>query len=208
MTSRTSIGRKTCVIDCRETMSLKPGGGLAQSGTFSEADPADIVVLAMSPHKRHVTKPVCEITQGLREAGFNVSVLVLNKGQGIPSDSPLVGAPLGSTCEINNEEIERINKHKLAIIHLGSIKQHILYKAKYLLASVKIPVIIVCQAPVDFEDFAKIGAKTGIMKPEHKNVESTAGIVDIITGVIRGLDVEEEKLKEIVCKVKNWLKLA
>ncbi len=209
MALRKNIGRRTCIIDCRETMSLKTGGGLAQSGTFAEANLTDIVVIAMSPHRRHIPKPVCVITQGLREAGFNVSVLVLNKGQGIPPDSPLVGAPLGAICEIRMDEIERINNHRLAIIHLGSIKQHILYKAKYLLAEIKIPVIVICQAIVDFKDFNEIGAKISehalLKENKFENINGSEGIVDIISGVVRGLDVEEEKLTEIVNKVKKWL---
>ena len=208
MTAKTCLGRKTFVLDCRETMSLRVGGGLAQSGTFSASDSPEIVVIAMSPHRRHVTKPVCQITYGLREAGFRVSVLVLNTGQGIPPDSPFVGAPSGATCEISEEEIEKINKHKLAIIHLGSVKEHVIYKARYLLRHVKIPVIIVCQVSVDFEDLTKKGVRTRLSEKKHGTTEYGKGVTDIVTGVIRGLDVDEEKLKEIVSKVKKWLSAA
>ncbi|MCP8311150.1 MAG: hypothetical protein L6N94_06600, partial [Candidatus Methylarchaceae archaeon HK01M] len=67
-----SVGRKTQVIDCRETMGVGLGGELAQSGTISESESKEVIVLSMSPDRRHVTKPVCEITYGLREAGIEV----------------------------------------------------------------------------------------------------------------------------------------
>lgn len=201
-----SIGRKAHVVDCRETMSLKVGGGLAQSGTFSESEKPEVIVIAMSPHRRHVTKPVCEITYGVREEGIETSVIVLNKGMGIPEDSPFVGAPSGSICEIDSDEIKQINRHKLAVIHLGSVKEHVMYKARSMLRYVKIPVIVVCQAAVDFEDFAKVGMKTRTVKPKPDKIWSSSEIVNIITDVTRGISVPRDKLDEIVRKIKMVLK--
>ena len=60
------IGRTTQVVDCRESMGLAKGGGLAQRGTLSEATKPDVIAIAMSPGRRHITKPVCEMTYGLR----------------------------------------------------------------------------------------------------------------------------------------------
>ncbi|MGP3666945.1 MAG: methyl-coenzyme M reductase I operon protein C [Candidatus Bathyarchaeota archaeon] len=193
---RVNVGRKTSVVSCRRTMSLKTGGGLAQSGTFSEADSPEIVVVAMSPHRRHVTKPICQITYGIREAGFDVNVLVLNRGQGIPPDSPFIGSPSGGVCEINLEEIEKINRHKLAILHLGSVKDHVLYKARYFLRLIKIPVIIVCQAPITLEELSKMDEEAKL---------SGGKVVGLVTGVVRGLDVDEGKLNEIVENIRKNL---
>jgi methyl-coenzyme M reductase subunit C len=187
-------------------MSLKVGGGLAQSGTFSESENPEVIVIAMSSHRRHVTKPVCEITYGVREEGIETSVLVLNKGMGIPEDSPFVGAPSGSTCEITDDEIKQINRHKLAVIHLGGVKEHVIHKARSLLKCVKIPVIVVCQAAVDFEDFAKVGLKTKAVKPKANQSQSTSEIVDVVIDVTRGISVQKDKLDEIIRKLKSSLK--
>jgi methyl coenzyme M reductase subunit C len=78
------IGRQTQVVDCRESMGLAKGGGLAQRGTLSEAAQPDVIAIAMSPGRRHITKPVCEITYGLRREGIQTSVLVLEAGSGLP----------------------------------------------------------------------------------------------------------------------------
>jgi len=76
--------RETQVVDCRHGMGLGKGGGLAQRGTLSEAGRTDVVAVAMSPGRRHITKPVCELTYGMRKEDIQVSVLVLNSGSGEP----------------------------------------------------------------------------------------------------------------------------
>src|SRR5665647_726190 len=68
------ISRATHIVDCRESMGLGKGGGLAQRGTISETGTPDIVAIGMSPGRRHITKPICEITHGLRNEGFQVGV--------------------------------------------------------------------------------------------------------------------------------------
>ena len=199
------IGRETQVIDCRETAGLALGGGLAQRGTFSEAEKSDIVILSMGPSPRHITKPVCEITYGLREAGFQVSVLVLKAGIGPPEEfpggPPTVGAGISG---ISPEEEKRIARHKLAIIHQGNIPRHFVQKAKIFLRNVKIPAIVICQAPADFKDYAKAGVRTKEVKPEKP--ETKGMILDIVNGVIRGQTCPQDKIDEIVEKVKYWIK--
>ena len=203
--SKPQLGRKTHIVDCRRTMALKTGGGLAQSGTIARAMRADVVVVAMSPSKRHVTKPVCEITYALRAAGIEVSVIVLNSGSGNAPDAPSAAAPGGNICSIDEEEAMRINRHKLAIIHLGSIREHVIYKARFFLRFIALPTIIICQAPVDFEDFAKIGVRTRVVRPPPEKVETLGEIYDIVTNVIRGVTVPQHKIEEIVSKVKAAL---
>ena len=61
-----SIGRKTRFVECREARGMGVGGSLAQRATISDSG-RDVVAVAMGPGKRHITKPVCEITYGLRE---------------------------------------------------------------------------------------------------------------------------------------------
>ena len=81
------MGRHLSFVECRESMGLGVGGGLAARATISESG-RDVVAVAMGPGRRHITKPVCEITYCLREEGIDTSVLVLNAGGGVPQDAP------------------------------------------------------------------------------------------------------------------------
>ncbi|MCQ5340132.1 MAG: methyl-coenzyme M reductase I operon protein C [Candidatus Methanomethylicia archaeon] len=199
------IGRSAQIIDCRETQGIGEGGGLAQRGTISETERFDVIAIAMSPSKRHITRPVCEITYGLREQGIRTGVIVLESGSGVPPDSPYGGAPGGSMAGINEKEILQIRRFKLALLHLGGILGHVVYKAKTFLRYVDMPVIVVCEAPVDYEDFAKVGIITRIVRPPPDKVECFGIIVDIVTGIIRGVSIPRDKLNEIIIKVKYWL---
>ncbi len=192
------IDRETQVVDCRESMGLDKGGGLAQRGTLSETGRPDVVAIAMTPGKRHITKPVCEITHGLRREGIQVSVLVLYAGGGVPSDAKDAAIGHGPKFGMTEKEIEQINRHKLALIHLGNIKSHVIYKTRDILRFVKIPAIVVCQTPVDFEDFAKIGVKTRVVMPEEDKIETQGSVVEIVTGITRGQTCARDKLNEIV----------
>ena len=81
------IGRHLSFVECRDAQGLGVGGGLAQRATISESG-RDVCVIAMGPGRRHITKPVCEITYALREEGIDASVLVVNAGSGVPADAP------------------------------------------------------------------------------------------------------------------------
>ncbi|MHA1378768.1 MAG: methyl-coenzyme M reductase I operon protein C [Candidatus Helarchaeota archaeon] len=204
--ARLKIGRRTQVIDCRETAGLGLGGGLAQRGTFSEAEEPDVIVLSMGPSGRHITKPVCEITYGLREEGIQTSVMVMRAGVGAPEDRPLAG---GGVSGISPDEEKKMANHRLAIIHLGNVFRHFVYKARVFLKNVEIPAIIVCQAPVGFEDFAKVGVLTDKFHPDEfevpKHLHTKGKVVDIVTGVIRGQTCPQSKINEITEKVNYWL---
>ena len=154
------IGRHMSFVECRESRGLGVGGGMAQRGTISESG-RDVVAVAMGPGKRHITKPVCEITYALREEGIDTSVIVVNAGSGVPSDAPDVST--GSIFGLDKIEMDRIQQFRLALIHLGNVRNHIIYKARLILRNVDIPAVVVCQAPVDFEDFARIGVKTRLV---------------------------------------------
>lgn len=200
---KSKLGRQTQIIDCRETAGLGLGGGLAQRATFAEAAEPDIIVLSMGPSPRHITKPVCEVTYGLREAGLQVSVMVMRAGIGPPEDLPGGGLPGAAVSGISPDEEAQMGRHRLALIHLGNVPGHFVYKARTFLMNVDIPAIIICQAPVGFEDFAKVGIRTRVIPPEKP--ETKGEIIDIVTGVIRGQTIPQFQVEEIIEKVKYWL---
>ena len=197
-----SIGRKTRFVECRESRGLGVGGSLAQKATISESG-RQVVAVAMGPGKRHITKPVCEITYELREEGIDTSVIVINAGSGVPSDAPDVST--GSIFGLDEIEIKRMQQFQIALIHLGNVKAHIIYKARLILRNVDMPAVVVCQAPVDFEDFARIGVRTRLVMPKPENIGTKGEIVEIVTGVIRGSTISQSKLDEIVSKIKKHI---
>ncbi|WP_400237570.1 methyl-coenzyme M reductase I operon protein C [Methanomethylophilus alvi] len=194
------IGRHLSFVECRESQGLGIGGGLAQRATISESG-KDVVVIAMGPGRRHITKPVCEITYALREEGIDASVLVVNAGSGVPTDAPDVTT--GTRFGLDLLEVERIRQYKVALIHLGNVRNHIIYKARLILRNVDMPAIVVTQCPVDFEDFASIGVKTRDVMPDPENVGTVGRIEEIVTGVVRGVTCPQDKLDEIVSKLQK-----
>jgi methyl-coenzyme M reductase subunit C len=196
------IGRHLSFVECRESMGLGVGGGLAQRATISESG-TDVVVIAMGPGRRHITKPVCEITYALREEGIDTSVLVVNAGGGVPADAPDVST--GTLFGLDPIEADRIRQFKVALIHLGNVRQHIIYKARLILRNVDMPAVIVSQCPVDFEDFAAIGVRTANVMPADGDVQTRGEIREIVTGVVRGVTCSQDKLDEVVSKVQKTL---
>ena len=194
------IGRHLSFVECRESQGLGIGGGLAQRATISESG-KDVVVIAMGPGRRHITKPVCEITYALREEGIDASVLVVNAGSGVPTDAPDVTT--GTRFGLDPLEVERIRQYKVALIHLGNVRNHIIYKARLIIRNVDMPAIVVTQCPVDFEDFASIGVKTRDVMPDPENVGTVGRIEEIVTGVVRGVTCPQDKLDEIVSKLQK-----
>jgi methyl-coenzyme M reductase subunit C len=200
------FGRDTQLVDCREAMGLGRGGGIAQRGTISEAARPDVVAIAMTPGRRHITKPVCEITYGLRREGIQVSVLVLEAGAGIPMDelgSSSSAKGYGPKFGITAKEIEQIARHKLVLMHMGNINSHIVLKARRILKYINIPAVIACEYPIDFEDFAKAGIKTKHVKPKVPETEGT--VVAIVSGITRGETCQRSKLNELVKEIRKIL---
>jgi methyl-coenzyme M reductase subunit C len=198
------FGRDTQCVDCRESMGLGRGGGLAQRGTLSETGRADVIAVAMSPGRRHITKPVCEITYGLRREGIQVSVLVLNSGAGVPED--LTGHSTmgyGPKFGLSPKELAQIERHKLLILHLGNVDSHVINKAKEVLRFVDIPTIVACQNPIDFEQFAEAGIKTRLVKPRPENIQTRGTVMEIVSGITRGETCSRENLNKIVKYVKT-----
>ena len=189
-------------MDCRESMGLAKGGGLAQRGTLSEATKPDVIAIAMSPGRRHITKPVCEMTYGLRREGIQTSVLVLEAGTGLPDSFPQASRGYGPTFGVNEREMEQIARHKIAVFHLGNVRSHVISKAKEILSQVDIPAVVVAQCPMDMEDFAREGIKTRAVRPTHQKTETRGEVVDIVTGITRGTTCTRVKLNNLA-KVLN-----
>jgi len=203
------IGRVTQVVDCRESMGMGKGGGIAQRGTISECRYPDVIVVGMSPGRRHVTKPVCDITSALRREGaeFSVSTLVLNSGSGVPDDAPAVaGAVLGAYFGLNPKEIQQIEQHKVAILHHGNVRSHVVHKVRKILESCNVQAVVVSQAPIDYEDLAKAGVKTAYVMPPPDKVRTQGTVMAIVSGVTRGQTPTRENITEVIQAVMRIMK--
>jgi methyl-coenzyme M reductase subunit C len=203
------IGRVTQVVDCRESMGMGKGGGIAQRGTISECRYPDVIVVGMSPGRRHVTKPVCDITSALRREGaeFSVSTLVLNSGSGVPGDAPAVaGAVLGAYFGLNPKEIQQIEQHKVAILHHGNVRSHVVHKVRKILESCNVQAVVVSQAPIDYEDLAKAGVKTAYVMPPPDKVRTQGTVMAIVSGVTRGQTPTRENITEVIQAVMRIMK--
>ena len=203
------IGRVTQVVDCRESMGMGKGGGLAQRGTISECRYPDVIVVGMSPGRRHVTKPVCDITSALRREGaeFSVTTLVLNAGSGVPGDAPAIGgAVLGAYFGLTPKEIQQIEQHKVAILHHGNVRSHVVHKVRYILEHCNVKAIVVSQAPIDYEDLAKEGVKTALVMPPEDKVKTKGIVMAIVPRVTRGQTPTRENIAEVIAAVMKVLK--
>lgn len=203
------VGRVTQVVDCRAAMGMGKGGGIAQRGTISECRYPDVIVVGMSPGRRHVTKPVCDITSALRQQGieYSISTLVLNAGSGVPPDArDIGGGVLGAYFGLTDTEIRQIEKHKVAILHHGNVRSHVVHKVRFMLQACDVKAVVVSQAPVDFEDFAKVGVKTALVMPPPDKVKTRGTVMAIVSGVTRGQTPSREKMAEVIHAVMRLIK--
>lgn len=203
------VGRVTQVVDCRAAMGMGKGGGIAQRGTISECRYPDVIVVGMSPGRRHVTKPVCDITSALRREGieYSISTLVLNAGSGVPPDArDIGGGVLGAYFGLTDTEIQQIEKHKVAILHHGNVRSHVVHKVRFMLQACDVKAVVVSQAPVDFEDFAKVGVKTALVMPPPEKVKTRGTVMAIVSGVTRGQTPSREKMAEVIHAVMRLIK--
>jgi len=204
-----SIGRITQVVDCRESVGMGKGGGIAQRGTISECRYPDVIVVAMSPGHRHVTKPVCDITSALRREGseFSVSTLVLNSGSGVPDDVLAAGgATIGAFFNLSEKEIRQIEQHKVAILHHGNVRSHVVHKVRKILEQCDVAAVVVSQVPIDYEDFAKEGVKTVYVMPAKDKVRTKGTVMAIVSGVTRGLTPTRTNIAEVIQAVMKVMK--
>ena len=202
------LGRVTQLVDCRHSMGMGKGGSLAQRGTISECKHPDVIIVGMSPGRRHITKPVCDITSALRQQGieYSVSTLVLNAGSGVPSDAEIGGVAFGSNFGITNREIEQIERHKVAVLHHGNIQSHVVHKSRKILQECSVDAVVVCQAPVDYEDFAKVGVKTAYVMPKPENIRTKGIIKGLVTGITRGQTPSREAMSNVIHEVLRIIK--
>ena len=202
------LGRVTQLVDCRHSMGMGKGGSLAQRGTISECKHPDIIIVGMSPGRRHITKPVCDITSALRQQGieYSVSTLVLNAGSGVPSDAEIGGVAFGSNFGITDREIEQIERHKVAVLHHGNIQSHVVHKSRKILQECSVDAVVVCQAPVDYEDFAKVGVKTAYVMPKPENIRTKGIIKGLVTGITRGQTPSREAMSNVIHEVLRIIK--
>jgi methyl-coenzyme M reductase subunit C len=204
-----SIGRITQVVDCRESIGMGKGGGIAQRGTISECRYPDVIVIAMSPGHRHVTKPVCDITSGLRQQGieYSISTLVLNAGSGLPPDaSKIGGGVIGASFGLTQKEIMQIEKHKVAILHHGNVRSHVVHKVRFILEACEVKAVVVSQSPIDYEDLAKEGVKTSVVMPAADMIRTKGTVMAIVSGVTRGQTPTREKMAEVISSVMRIVK--
>jgi methyl-coenzyme M reductase subunit C len=189
-------------------MGMGKGGSLAQRGTISECNNPDVIVVGMSPGRRHITKPVCDITSALRQQGieYSVSTLVLNAGSGVPSDAEIGGVALGSNFGILDREIEQIERHKVAVLHHGNIRSHVIQKSRKILQECSVNAVVVCQAPIDFEDFAQIGVKTAYVMPKSDKIRTKGTIMGIVTGITRGQTPSRVAMANVIHEVLRIIK--
>jgi methyl-coenzyme M reductase subunit C len=200
------MGRKTHVVACRAASGTAVGGNLAFPGTLSEAQQPDIIVVAMSPSPRHITKPICQITYSLREAGLEVSVLVLSSGTGNSMETAPRNTVGASLMELTDLEAHQIMRHKVALIHVGNVPFHFIPKIQLILSRTNVPAIVISQAEVSFDDLIKNGIGTSGSSPIGNKEEGR--VVDLVNGVVRGQRCSSEKINEIVLKTRNALKNA
>ncbi|HJK00776.1 MAG TPA: methyl-coenzyme M reductase I operon protein C [Methanocorpusculum sp.] len=202
------LGRVTQLVDCRQSMGMGKGGSLAQRGTISECKNPDVIVVGMSPGRRHITKPVCDITSALRQQGieYSVSTLVLNAGSGVPPDAEIGGAALGSNFGILDREIEQIERHKVAVLHHGNIRSHVIHKSRKILQECSVNAVVVCQAPVDFEDFAREGVKTAYVMPKPDKIRTKGTVKGIVTGITRGQTPSRVVMADVIHEVLRIIK--
>jgi methyl-coenzyme M reductase subunit C len=142
------------------------------------------------------------MTYGLRREGIQTSVLVLEAGTGLPESFPQASRGYGPTFGLNEKELGQIARHKIAVLHLGNVRSHVISKAKEVLSQVDIPVVVVAQCPMDMEDFAREGIKTSAVKPPYQKTETKGEVVDIVTGITRGATCTRVKLNTLA-KVLN-----
>jgi methyl-coenzyme M reductase subunit C len=190
-------------------MGMGKGGGLAQRGTISECRYPDVIVVGMSPGRRHVTKPVCDITSALRREGaeFSVTTLVLNAGSGVPGDAPAVGgAVIGAYFGLTPKEIQQIEQHRVAILHHGNVRSHVVHKVRYILEHCNVKAIVVSQAPIDYEDLAKEGVKTALVMPPEDRIKTKGIVMAIVPRVTRGQTPTRENIAEVISAVMRVLK--
>jgi methyl-coenzyme M reductase subunit C len=80
------------------------------------------------------------------------------------------------------------------------------HKVRYILERCDVMAVVVSQAPVDFEDFAKEGVKTALVMPPPDKIKTKGTVMAIVSGVTRGQTPTREKMAEVIRAVMRLIK--
>jgi methyl-coenzyme M reductase subunit C len=80
------------------------------------------------------------------------------------------------------------------------------HKVRFILQACDVKAVVVSQAPVDFEDFAKVGVKTALIMPPPDKVRTRGTVMAIVSGVTRGQTPSREKMAEVIHAVMRLIK--
>jgi methyl-coenzyme M reductase subunit C len=80
------------------------------------------------------------------------------------------------------------------------------HKVRYILSACDVQAVVVSQAPVDFEDFAKVGVKTALVMPPPDKIRTKGTVMAIVSGVTRGQTPTREKMAEVIHAVLRLMK--
>ena len=128
----------------------------------------DVIVVGMSPDAA-MSQSRVRYHLGAEAAGCRIQHqgTVLNAGQRRPSVRPQYcrGGVIGAYFGLTEKEVTQIEKHKVAILHHGNVRSHVVAKVRYILEACDVKAIVVSQSPIDYEDLAKEGVKTAVVMP-------------------------------------------
>ncbi|MDD1723805.1 MAG: methyl-coenzyme M reductase I operon protein C, partial [Methanospirillum sp.] len=94
------------------------------------------------------------------------------------------------------------------VLHHGNVRSHVVHKVQSILKDCDIPAVVVCQAPIDYEDFAKEGVKMAMVMPTEANVLTKGTVMAIVSGVTRGQTPSREKISEVIHEVMKLMKFS
>jgi methyl-coenzyme M reductase subunit C len=100
----------------------------------------------------------------------------------------------------------QIEKHKVAILHHGNVRSHVVHKVRFILQACDVKAVVVSQSPVDYEDLAKEGVKTAVVMPPADKIRTRGTVMAIVSGVTRGQTPTREKMAEVISSVMKLLK--
>jgi len=105
-----------------------------------------------------------------------------------------------------DKEIVQIEKHKVAILHHGNVRSHVVQKVRFILQACDVKAVVVSQAPIDYEDLAKEGVKTSVVMPPADKIRTKGTVMAIVSGVTRGQTPTREKMAEVISSVMRIVK--
>jgi methyl-coenzyme M reductase subunit C len=100
----------------------------------------------------------------------------------------------------------QIEKHKVAILHHGNVRSHVVQKVRFILQACDVKAVVVSQCPVDYEDLAKEGVKTALVMPPADRIRTKGMVMAIVSGVTRGQTPTREKMAEVISSVMRIMK--